>query len=223
MKQTLASFDFVDINPGLSGLAFAAEAEGGVCVGVLRLKPAEKAAYEAFFGRMASSPPEVGSDLVLVQLPFSMFVRSERCDPAVSDLIVEAHRISRTAKAVLFRAPWNAAQRMGVEAEEYRTAVQAEFPAARWDVSSAVSDDLNDMFICAVSRKNRNGFEPLPTAFRPVPSPVKRENPQDTLVSMGYPAQFALRYADVENRVVDGITNVENARAAISSVLAAIR
>lgn len=224
------SFDFVDINPGLSGMAFAAEAEGGVCVGVIGVKPRDFTMYEEFFGRGAAAAPITTADIVLVSLPFSMFVRTQNCDPAVSDLIDEAHSISEEARIiakkstpVLFRVSWAAARRMHIEAEEYRSAVAVRFDSRKWEVTSAVSDDGNDMFVCAIPRPRWTGQDPLPSTFPVAARARSGLNPQESLVSMGYPEKFALRHADVASNLVEGAVVISNARAAIVGALGSVR
>lgn len=217
------TFDFVDINPGMSGMAFAAEAEGGVCVGVLRVKPTALASYEAFFGRGSAEPPTVHGELVLVGLPFSMFAHSDSGDPAVTELISLAHRASKGVSAVLFRVSWSSARRLGVDPDEYRSTIEGVFDAKKWDVTSAVSDDENDLFIAAVERGKWNGKEALPATYpggREVP---RHSNPQEILVGHGYPENFALHNAAVDRKLVEGIVIVDNARAAIAGTIGSVR
>ena len=217
------TFDFVDVNPGMSGMAFAAEAEGGVCVGVARIRPSQVSAYEDFFGRGSSAAPVTGCEVVLADLPFSMFVRAHKGDPAVTELVVEAARLARTASAAVFRVSWSAAGRMGVETDEYRSAVEHVFEGSKWEVRTAVSADRNDMFVFALSRVRWNGREPLPTASASAVSHLKRSNPQEILLSLGYPENFALRNAGSDSKLLEGIVDVGNARAAIVGALGSVR
>jgi len=231
MSLAEGSFDFVEVNPRLSGLAFAAEEAGGVRVGVTGLPPAERAAYEAYFGRGAAEPAADGCDIVLAELPFSMFVAQGSVDPAVSDTVRDALLVAMSggtrgqprAAAMLLRAPWADARRLGVEAEGYRAAVEAAVGTKSWTVSSAVTDDGNDLFVAAVSLRFWNGREPLPAVYpRRAFVPLDR-NPQEIVRHMGYPAKFALRYAGASPTLVYGITDVGNARMAVDGLLAAVR
>lgn len=221
------TFDFVDVNPGFSGMAFAAEAEGGVCIGVARIKPRAVPAYEDFFGRGAAARPTNPGQVILVSLPFSMFVREESGDPAVSDLIKEAAGIAKLTKVapsiVLFRVSWSAAGRLGVTAAEYVAAVQARFDETGWVLWSVISEDGKDMFVCAVARKRWNGDAPLPASIPRCVHAGRSLNPQEILIANGYPETFALHNADIDPKLLDGIVAVGNARAALSAALASVR
>lgn len=217
------SFDFVDVNPGVPGMTFAAEAEGGVCVGVVGLRPSEATAHEEYFGRGSAQPPLTDADIILVGLPFSMFARAENCDPAVSAVIESSFRLAKEKTPVLFRVTWSAARRMGVEAEEYRSAVEARFGSKKWEVTSSVSNDGRDMFVCAVPRARWGGVDPLPSDFPVSVKPRARSNPQEILVTLGYPAKFALLNARLDRMVVEGAVVISNARAAIVGALGSVR
>jgi hypothetical protein len=217
------SFDFVDINPGMSGLAFAAEAVGGVCIGVHCVKVGSIEAYEDFFGRGSARPPETHGKLVLVNLPFSMFTSAASGDPAVSELISLAVKSSKGVPAVLFRVSWLAAERLGVDPEEYRATIEQAFGSDNWEVASVVSDDGNDLFVAVIARKRWNGDVPLPSSFPASLKPPKRSNPQEILLGFGYPENFALRNADVDRKLLEGIVSVNNARAAVAGTIGSVR
>lgn len=222
------AFDFVDINPGMSGMAFAAEAEGGTCVGVLSIPETEKAAYEAFHGRGSAEGPSHGSRLILASLPFSMFAEGKAGDPAVSHPIraaaKAAHVKAPAPKIAIFRVPWRLAARIGVDPAEYVAAVSEGFSDERWAVTSWVSPDGADLFVTALARKYWNGNEPLSiekAASGPVLAEIGR--PQEMLLALGYPSNFALHNASVSPKLIEGIVVVHNARAAVSGALKAVR
>jgi hypothetical protein len=217
------TFDFVDINPGMSGLAFAAEAEGGVCVGVHRVKSNALAAYEAFFGRGSAEPPSVHGELVLVSLPFSMFVNRDRVDPAVFDLISLAYRCSQGVSAVLFRVPWSSARRLEIDPDEYRSAIEEVFNASKWVITTAVSDDKNDLFIATIAKSKWNGNDALPATYPGGGKIARQSNPQEILIKQGYPVNFALHNAEVDRKLLDGIVIVDNARAAIAGMIGSVK
>jgi len=219
-KQRMRTFDFVDVNPGLSGLHFAAEAEGGECVGVLAIKPLEIAAFEAFHGRGSAAGPEEPCDLVLTCLPFSLFARGKGCDPAVSDLVKVARQV-KGAVASLFCVPWKKAFALGVSVDDFVSAVEAHYAADRWHVSSAVTDGHDALYICAVDRKKWNGRDTLPSIWPKTLVPANG-NPQEMMAAFGYPANFALQSGATAHKIEAGIVVVHNARAAVAGVVGAI-
>lgn len=222
MPDTKKVFNFVDVNPEMSGLAFAAEAEGGICIGVFGVKPKARESYESYFGRGSLEPPLTPCDMVLVGLPFSMFVRPENGDPAVTELIKTAFTAAKGASAILFRTPWSSAARLGVDQEEYRSTVEGILGTKKWAVAASASRDGHDLFICGVARKKWNEWShPLP-AF-PYAQKATKSTPREILLEYGYPESFALQNADVDPKLVEGIVDVRNARLAISEILKAIR
>lgn len=214
------SFDFVDVNPALSGMAAAAESLGGTCVGVLGIGMREKVAYEEFHGRGATQPPKGSCALVVAELPFSAFAAAEKADPAVLEHIKTARSV-RGVKAVLFRIPWKRAARVHVHPSEFEESVERVFEQKAWHVTTSVSDDRNDLFVAAVARDAWNGGEPLPAVYSTA-SFTDVLNPQKTLSSKGYPANLALHYADYDHRIVMEAVSVYNAKRALAQVIGSI-
>ncbi|MBY3151055.1 hypothetical protein HFO56_01350 [Rhizobium laguerreae] len=223
MSALPSTFDFVDINPGVPGMAFAAKAEGGGCREVIGIKPETREHYEALFAPSRDVQQANRCDLVVVGLPFSMFAYCDGGDPAVSEPVAIAAKAAKKSSAILFRVPWVQARRLRVDADEYRSAIEGWLGAKAWDVTSAVSDDGNDLFVAAVARKKWNGREALPMSF---PSRARSSVPSDAaafMLARGYPQDFVSRYAGLSQKLVDGIVDIANARTAVSSVKAAIR
>jgi hypothetical protein len=223
--------EYVDVNPGMSGFAFAMEDERvrGVCVGVLGIKPVHFPLYEGYHGRHSARPPEAFPDIVVCSLPFSPFVRASGSDPAVGDLVALAARASvgsrkvKGAKAVLFRAPWVKAETLGAAPGEYVDAVKAAFPAEGWTFDHAVSvhdgSKPADVFVAAVRGDVGKVFS------LPIPADVARRhrhNPQEKLAALGYPLQFALHNAGVAVTLVEDIVSIKAAGQAILQVLEAV-
>ncbi|MCS4089747.1 hypothetical protein [Rhizobium sp. BK176] len=226
MSAITSTFDFVDIHPGVPGMAFAAKAEGGGCREVIGIKPEAREYYDSFFSPTGESQQAGRCDVAVVGLPFSMFAYCDGGDPAVSEPIAVAAKVAKKSSAILFRVPWNSARRLGVDADEYRSAIEGTLGAKAWEVTSAVSDCGNDLFVAAVARKKWNGREALPMAF---PNPGRAAQPSgptdaaSVLLERGYPQEFAGVYVGKSRKLVDGLVDIANARTAVSSVKAAIR
>jgi hypothetical protein len=223
MSDISSTFDFVDIHPGVPGMAFAAKAEGGGCREAIGVKSDAREDYDTFFSPTGEALQIGRCDVVVVGLPFSMFAYCDGGDPAVADPINIAAKTAKKSSAILFRVPWSAARRLGVDADEYRSAIEGTLGAKAWEVTSAVSDCGNDLFVAAVARKKWNGREALPMSF---PNSAPSSEPTDAasvLLARGYPQAFASRYAGKSRKLVDGLVDIANARTAVSSVKAAIR
>ncbi|MCZ7861731.1 hypothetical protein O9X98_10105 [Agrobacterium salinitolerans] len=220
MSVSASTFEFVDVNPGIPGLSFAARSEGGACIGVVGGKSADRDRHAEFF----PSGGEAGArcDFVFATLPFSMFAYCDGGDPAVNEPISIAAKTAKKASAILFRVSWAAAQRLGVDPDEYRAAIEGKLGSKSWEVTSAVSDDRNDLFVAAVARKKWNGREALPMSFPAVAEPESR-NGDEILIALGYPEDFAAKFAGTDRKAVAGIVNIDNARTAISAVKAALK
>jgi hypothetical protein len=223
MSAISSTFDFVDIHPGVPGMAFAAQAEGGGCREVIGIKPDARENYVSFFSPTGEDQQHGRCDIVLVGLPFSMFAYCDGGDPAVSEPIAVAAKAAKKSSAILFRVPWGASRRLGVDADEYRSAIEGTLGAKAWEVTSAVSDCGNDLFVAAVARKKWNGGEALPMAFPNSASSSVSSDAASVLLERGYPQEFASRYAGKSRKLVDGLVDIANARTAVSSVKAAIR
>jgi hypothetical protein len=222
MSVSVSIFDFVDVNPGVPGLAFAARAEGGACLGVFGGKTRDREQHAEFFPADGHWQPGIRADLVTANLPFSMFAYCDSGDPAVNEPISVAANAAKKASAILFRVSWAAAQRLGVDPDEYRSAIEGNLGSKHWEVTSAVSDDRNDLFVAAIARKKWNGKEALPMLFPNEGKSVGNET-GEILLALGYPGDFATTHADADRKPFEGIVNVSNARTAISAVIAAIR
>jgi hypothetical protein len=220
------TFEFADVNPGLSGMTFAAEAEGGECVGVCGVRPGAVAGYESFFGRNSVACPGNPVDVVLVSLPFSIFAGGDNVDPAVAEPIRQASALAKLPKktaVILFRVPWAHADRLGVAADEYLSAIGGSFSAAVWSHHHIVSDDGRDLFVCVIAKSRWNGLSPLPATIGPAPVLPNNANPQEILSAYGYPDAFALHNAGIDPKLIDGVVCVGNARSALSAALASVR
>lgn len=222
MPVSASTFEFVDVNPGVPGMSFAARVEGGTCLGVVGGKSRDRDRHAEFFPSVGEWQPGTRCDFVFASLPFSMFAYCDGGDPAVNEPISIAAKTAKKASAILFRVSWAAAQRLGVDPDEYRAAIEGKLGAKSWEVTSAVSDDRNDLFISAVARKRWNGQEALPMSF-PVGAESASRNADEILLAGGYPEDFAQKYAGADRKAVEGIVNVDNARTAISAVKAAIK
>ncbi|MDW9478835.1 hypothetical protein GOB57_09075 [Sinorhizobium meliloti] len=223
MATTEGTFGFVDINPGVPGMAFAAAAKGGVRLGVHGVTPSARGLYLEYFPQDNDELRAGSGDLVLAGLPFSMFARSDSGDPAVAEPISAAAKAGKKASAILFRVPWSRAKRLGTDPEEYRAAVEGHLGAKSWEVTSAVSDDWNDLFVCAVARRKWNGREPLPISFGVGVAPPIISNAREILLARGYPEDFAARYPDADKQAVEVCVDVGNAVLAISGIKASTR
>lgn len=222
MSVSASIFEFVDVNPGVPGLSFAARAEGGTCLGVVGGKSSDRERHAEFFPSDSQVQPGARCDFVFATLPFSMFAYCDGGDPAVNEPISIASRTAKKASAILFRVSWAAAQRLGVDPDEYRAAIEGKLGSKSWEVTSAVSDDRNDLFVAAVARKKWNGQEALPMSF-PVGAEPESRNSDEILLALGYPEDFAAKYAGTDRKAVAGIVNIDNARTAISAVKAALK
>lgn len=222
MSVSASTFEFVDINPRVPGLSIAAEAEGGICLGIVGGKSSDHESHEELYPTNGDVRSGMRCDFVFASLPFSMFAYCEGGDPAVNEPISIAAKMAKKASAVLFRVSWVAAQRLGVDPDEYRAVVESKFGSKSWEVTTAVSDDRNDLFIAAVARKKWNGREPLPMSFPGGVAPASSTG-DEILIALGYPQDFAVKYAGTDRQVVAGIVNIDNARTAISAVKSALK
>lgn len=217
------AFDFVSVNPSLSGLVVATEELGGACVGVLGIPEEQRGAYEAFHGSGASMPPDGDAKprVAVVELPFSAFPTQ---DPAVSETTGEAARV-KSVRAVLFRAPWQRAARIGLDPAEYAAAVSARFPADRWQVSSHVSDDRSDLFLSALRVRNLVG--PPPTVDFPAAVTPTGDCALAVFLAKGYPvnlAAFLVRnHANAAMTLARGAVDLRNADRALRALLASAK
>lgn len=204
------AFSFVSLNPSVRGLEIAAHREGGACVLEHEVGPVGDRPFRGPAGKRRS---DTKGDIVVAALPFSMFVRAEGCDPGVMDVIEQAR--AAAGSAVLFRVPWLRAARLGVAVDEYSEAVSAVFEDQRWHVSTAVTDELRDMFICAVLRRKWNGTEPLPASW---PNRPEAGTEGDALRSaLGYRQDFH-RSGIRDEDMVDAV-NTQSAIACVRKAL----
>lgn len=152
--SSVAAPTFIDINPGLGGFGLAAETAGFIRLGPMVVGSDIKAAYMDFHGAGSLDLLDDVADLALGTLPFSMFMTGKTPDPAVTEVIVASKDAVRRGGTVAFAVKWDAALRLGVEPEEYASAVAKHFPKMNvtYQVSSSTGLALastTDLFIMA--------------------------------------------------------------------------
>jgi hypothetical protein len=96
---------------------------------IARGRPDLGSAAVAAGGRPLCPGPDKWPDIVLVELPFSVFVGvSENDDPAVTDVVGGVSRIIRKARGALFRVDWTVGTRLSLPTDGYQRAVSRASP-----------------------------------------------------------------------------------------------
>lgn len=144
MFREREEFSFCEVNPGASALGTAALRVSGRLVGAASVSDRSRPLYERLRGALAEEPV-VSPDVALVNLPFSVFVAHVNGDHGVETVLREAARLAADACALLFRVDWTVGERMGIEPEEYVSAVERHFPRHMVDYFTVANEHFVPM------------------------------------------------------------------------------
>jgi DNA (cytosine-5)-methyltransferase 1 len=141
----------------------------------------------------AMTPLEFRADLALLTLPFSMFVGTERADPAVSERIELFISALDKDKGAVICVPWHL--HLGVDPDEYRAVVES-FLRKNKKLKKHVVDGLvvksrdprlqSWLFVTACVP----GQEPDPSAFDTVVDLAQTDGPGNSIISFFTGAGF---------------------------------
>lgn len=227
---------FIEINPGLGSSGFAAEAAGLLRLGPVLLSKDVRGAYVAFHGTESDSLLDETSDLVVADLPFTMFLDGKNADPAVTDVIGAARSHIRRGGIALFRVKWDIGHRLAVPHEEYLAVVRSFFP--KYAVSflidtTGASDGIvtRDLYVVAspseISLEDVS-FEGSVTAIHPLKlddTALDKSDPQLIFDALGFPEDFhrvAGSVVHVHDRLRECVA-IRRASAVLQSVASHLR
>lgn len=152
MHNVKEKLTFIEINPGLGSFGFAAEAAGMIRLGPLMLSRDVRDAYLAFHGAGSEETIAETADVVVANLPFTMFLDGKNADPDVLDVIDAAKGAIRKNGIIVFRVKWDIGKRVDMPLAEYVKVVLAAF--SKHSVSAFMDDSdgsdpvlTNDLYI----------------------------------------------------------------------------
>lgn len=229
---------FIEINPGLGSFGFAAERAGLLRLGPDLLARDVRQAYIDFHGAGSDERLEDSADIVVANLPFSLFLDGKNADPEVTDVIASARRLIRRGGCALFRVKWDIALRLKTDPSAFVATVSAAFP--KYSVKSFVDlsghgDQASTSDLYIVASPNDVILDPSPeapaasiTAIHPVVL-VDFErgsgDPQQILSALGFPEDFyrvAGSVPNVDDHIRESVI-VSRASAVIETVVSSIR
>ncbi len=154
MHNVKEKLTFIEINPGLGSFGFAAEAAGMLRLGPVLLSCDVRDAYVAFHGADSDTPVADVADLVVADLPFTMFLDGKNADPEVTDIIEAAKAAVRKNGVAMFRVKWDIGERLAMAPDEYAAVVRGIFPkyaVSHFTDASDASDPVSsrDLYIVA--------------------------------------------------------------------------
>lgn len=192
---------FIEINPGLGSTGFAAERAGMLRVGALDLTQDVKDAYVGFHGSGSDEPLAEHADLIVADLPFSLFVEADAVDPDVASPISLARKAVGKSGSAVFRVKWDLAERLGRDTSAYGALIATAFPkhSVKVLLDRPTNSDLvstADLYLVATPEPLE--FEITPrgsdiTSINPFPlSTFERAkvDPQQILALLGFPENF---------------------------------
>lgn len=190
---------FIEINPGLGSFGFAAEAAGLMRLGPLLVSDDVKSQYLAFHGHGSLEPAAEQADVVVADLPFTMFLNPDNPDPDVLDVISAATKAVRKKGFIVFRVKWDLALRLRQAPDEYRDLVARHFPKRHVDSVVDVSKGrvvTGDLYIIVTAKILKAPPQPASddvTSIHPVvlsDPRLDRLDPQVILEALGFPEYF---------------------------------
>jgi hypothetical protein len=195
----------------MGSFGFAAEAAGLLRLGPMMLSTDVRDTYVAFHGYGSDTPLADAADLVVADLPFSMFLDGKNADPEIIDVIKLAKAAARKNGAIVFRVKWDIGQRLLMPQEEYLAVVRTAFPKhlVAWFVDSNLGSDslpTTDLYIVVSSEvidlTDFNVPDEGVTAIHPVPlddPALDKIDPQLILDALGFPEDFSALAANLPN------------------------
>lgn len=204
MHNVKEKLTFIEINPGLGSFGFAAEAAGMLRLGPILLSRDVREAYVAFHGADSDTLVADVADLVVADLPFTMFLDGKNADPEVTDIVRAAKAAVRKNGMVVFRVKWDIGERIGMPLAEYTKVVMGEF--AKHSISVFMDDSdasepvlTKDLYLIAAPQQTpvSSGIHIDPGAATAIhalklddPRLVDND-PQLILDALGFPEDFA--------------------------------
>jgi hypothetical protein len=203
MHNVKEKLTFIEINPGLGSFGFAAEAADMLRLGPLMLSQDVRDTYLSFHGAGSDSTIADTADIVVANLPFTMFLDGKNADPDVMDVIEIAKGATRKNGIAIFRVKWDIGLRVDMPLAEYVKVVMGEF--AKHSVSVFMDDSdgsepvlTNDLYIIVAPQQT-----PIAAGLRIEPGaatvihalklddPRLADNdPQLILDALGFPEDF---------------------------------
>lgn len=203
MHKVKEKLTFIEINPGLGSFGFAAEAADMLRLGPLMLSQDVRASYLAFHGVGSDSPVADTADVVVADLPFTMFLDGKNADPDVMDVIKTAKGAIRKNGIVVFRVKWDIGQRVDMPLAEYVKVVMGEFSKHSISVFMDDSDgsepvQTNDLYIIVAPPQAPiaswpridPGAATVIHAIRLDDPRLTNNDPQVIMAALGFPEAF---------------------------------
>lgn len=133
------TFSFTEINPGMGALGLAALNAGGVPNGAEYILPLAQPTYVSNFGRGSLEPAIGDVQLVLANLPFSLFVSGSSLDPEIGEILRLAGQYTKSAQSYIFRIDWTIGSRMGLDPASYVEMIKDRMKG--WDFHAVLLDN----------------------------------------------------------------------------------
>jgi hypothetical protein len=237
MHNVTEKLTFIEINPGLGSFGFAAEAAGLLRLGPVMLSRDVRDAYVAFHGADSDTLVADVADVVVADLPFTMFLDGRNADPEVTDVIEAAKAAVRKNGIAVFRVKWDIGERIAMSAGEYALVVRGVF--AKYSVSlfvdeSDASDPVSsrDIYIIATPHEIPvfdlsidPGAATAIHAFRLDDPRLADNDPQLILDALGFPEDFlkvAGTVPDIHERLRECVA-IRRAKVVLEFVASQIR
>ncbi|NTF17472.1 hypothetical protein G6L37_03495 [Agrobacterium rubi] len=230
---------FIEINPGLGSLGFAAENAGMLRLGPMLLSNDVRSAYQTFHGAGSLELVNDTADIALTDISFSLFLDGKSADPDVVEAINAARDAIRRGGTAVFRVKWDIGLRLGCDPAGYVEAVSKVLPKyiVQAFVDTSTLQDVvvtSDLYIIA-SPPGKAVFEPVAkvqdSSLRAIhhvdldSHVFSDDDPQQILSFLGFPEDFhriAGSVPTIEDRIRECVS-ISRASVILETVASNIR